>query len=81
MLYEDWFDEKQLIIAGIKTSLHFFSICVCVHARMCASSVYGDLKTVLNTLELELLAVVAHLMWVLGTEFESFGEVASAFNC
>lgn len=46
---------------------------VLAHVSLSAGA-QGGLK-VLNTLKLELSAVVTHLIWVLGTEFGSFGKI------
>lgn len=50
-------------------------VCVCtrvhVHAlHMCANACRGQ-NRVLNPLELELQAIICHLMWVLGTKLQS----------
>jgi hypothetical protein len=38
-------------------------------------------KRMLDPLELELLVVVDHQIWVLGTEHRSSGRAVCAFNC
>lgn len=47
---------------------------------MCVAA-HGDQKKALDHLELELQMALSHLMWVLGTQFLSFGGVGSTLNC
>ena len=57
-----------------KVSVYEF---VCMHMYVV---VYGGQKKVLESLELELQVIVSHLMWVLGTKFQSSGRGVSTLN-
>lgn len=54
-------------------------VCVCGHVLQ-STDAHRDRKRVSYPLELELQAIVSHLVWVQGTELESFAGAVAALN-
>lgn len=66
---------------NLERDLFYLYVCVCVWVWAHKRSACGDLKNVLNPLELELETVSGHQLQILGTDFRSSTRSLLAVNC